>query len=57
MTRVAGANPRIWVDIYLENAGALRAALAEHRRGLEQVEAALESGDVASSPGGSARLR
>ena len=56
MTRVAGANPRIWVDIYLENA-ALRAALAEHRRGLEQVEAALESGDAASSPGGSARLR
>jgi prephenate dehydrogenase len=46
MTRVAGANPRIWVDIYLENAGALRAALAEHRRGLEQVEAALESGDA-----------
>jgi prephenate dehydrogenase len=46
MTRVAGANPRIWVDIFLENAGALRGALAEHRRGLEQVEAALESGDA-----------
>jgi prephenate dehydrogenase len=46
MTRVAGANPRIWVDIFLENAGALRAALAEHRRGLEQVDAALASGDA-----------
>ena len=46
MTRVAGANPRIWVDIFLENANALRAALADHRRGLEQVEAALESGDA-----------
>jgi prephenate dehydrogenase len=46
MTRVAGANPRIWVDIFLENAGALRAALGEHRRALEQVEAALESGDA-----------
>jgi prephenate dehydrogenase len=46
MTRVAGANPRIWVDIFLDNAGALRAALGEHRRGLEQVEAALESGDA-----------
>jgi prephenate dehydrogenase len=46
MTRVAGANPRIWVDIFLDNAGALRAALAEHRRGLEQVEAALDSGDA-----------
>lgn len=46
MTRVAGANPRIWVDIFLENAQALREALAEHRRGLEQVEAALEAGDA-----------
>ncbi len=46
MTRVAGANPRIWVDIFLENAGPLRDALAEHRRGLEQVESALASGDA-----------
>ena len=46
MTRVAGANPRIWVDIFLENAEALRAAIAEHRRGLEQVDAALASGDA-----------
>jgi prephenate dehydrogenase len=46
MTRVAGANPRIWVDIFLENAAALRATLAEHRQGLEQVEAALERGDA-----------
>jgi prephenate dehydrogenase len=46
MTRVAGANPRIWVDIFLENAGPLRAALSEHRRALEQVEAALDSGDA-----------
>lgn len=46
MTRVAGANPRIWVDIFLENAEALRAALAEHRQGLEQVEAALGRGDA-----------
>jgi prephenate dehydrogenase len=46
MTRVAGANPRIWVDIFLENAGPLRSALAEHRRALEQVETALESGDA-----------
>jgi prephenate dehydrogenase len=46
MTRVAGANPRIWVDIFLDNAEALRAALADHRRGLEQVEAALAAGDA-----------
>ena len=32
MTRVAGANPRIWVDIFLENAPELRRALAEDRK-------------------------
>ena len=41
MTRIAGANPRIWVDILLDNAAAVREALAEHRRRIEQVEAAL----------------
>jgi prephenate dehydrogenase len=46
MTRVAGANPRIWVDIFLENAGALREALGEHRRRIEQLETALDAGDA-----------
>lgn len=46
MTRVAGANPRIWVDIFLENAEALAAALAEHRRRVEQLEEALRAGDA-----------
>ena len=46
MTRVAGANPRIWVDIFLDNAEALAVALAEHRRRIEQVEQALASGDA-----------
>jgi prephenate dehydrogenase len=46
MTRVAGANPRIWVDIFLDNAEALSVALAEHRRRVEQVERALASGDA-----------
>jgi prephenate dehydrogenase len=46
MTRVAGANPRIWVDIFLDNAEALSAALAEHRRRIEQLEAALAAGDA-----------
>jgi prephenate dehydrogenase len=46
MTRVAGANPRIWVDIFVENAGPLRESLAEHRRRIEQLEAALEAGDA-----------
>jgi prephenate dehydrogenase len=46
MTRVAGANPRIWVDIFLENAEEIRGALAEHRRRVEQLETALERGDA-----------
>jgi prephenate dehydrogenase len=46
MTRIAGANPRIWVDIFLENRGALAASLAEHRRRVEQLEAALAGGDA-----------
>jgi prephenate dehydrogenase len=46
MTRVAGANPRIWIDIFLDNAEELRAALAEHRRRVEELEHALASGDA-----------
>jgi prephenate dehydrogenase len=38
MTRVAGANPRIWVDIFLDNAPEIGEALAEHRRRVEQLE-------------------
>lgn len=46
MTRIAGANPRIWVDIFLENRIALGTALAEQRRLIEQVESALAAGDA-----------
>jgi prephenate dehydrogenase len=46
MTRIAGANPRIWVDIFLENRETLASALAEHRRRVEQLEAALAEGDA-----------
>ena len=46
MTRVAGANPRIWVDIFLDNADELQAALADHRRRVEQLESALAAGDA-----------
>jgi len=34
------------VDIFLENAGALREALGEHRRRIEQLENALDAGDA-----------
>jgi prephenate dehydrogenase len=46
MTRVAGANPRIWVDIYLDNREALAAVLREHQRALGEALTALESGDA-----------
>jgi len=45
MTRIAGANPRIWVDIFLDNRDAVVAALGEHRRRIEQLEAALVAED------------
>jgi prephenate dehydrogenase len=45
MTRVAGANPRIWVDIFLDNAPELAEALAEHRRRVDQLEQALAAKD------------
>ncbi|HXV33257.1 MAG TPA: prephenate dehydrogenase/arogenate dehydrogenase family protein [Gaiellaceae bacterium] len=46
MTRVAGANPRIWIDIFLDNAEELRASLVEHRRRVEELERALEARDA-----------
>jgi prephenate dehydrogenase len=46
MTRVAGANPRIWVDIFLDNREALAGVLREHQRALGQVLTALEAGDA-----------
>jgi prephenate dehydrogenase len=46
MTRVAGANPRIWVDIFLENADEVGAALGEHRRRIEELERALATADA-----------
>jgi prephenate dehydrogenase len=46
MTRVAGANPRVWVDILLDNRQEVRAALAEHRRALEELDEALAEADA-----------
>src|SRR5439155_6547201 len=44
--RVAGANPRIWIDIFLDNAEPLTGALGEHRRRIEKLEEALSAGDA-----------
>lgn len=46
MSRIAGANPRIWIDIFLENRTELQTALGEHRRRVEQLESALAAGDA-----------
>lgn len=46
MSRIAGANPRIWVDIFLDNREALQGALREHRERVERLEHALASGDA-----------
>jgi prephenate dehydrogenase len=46
MSRIAGANPRVWLDIFLDNADVLRQALSEHRRRVEQLEAALAAEDA-----------
>ena len=46
MTRVAGANPRIWVDIFLDNRAALLDGLREHARGIDTLVRALEREDA-----------
>jgi prephenate dehydrogenase len=46
MTRVAGANARIWVDIFLDNREALLEAVREHGRRLEELARALEREDA-----------
>ncbi len=48
MTRVAGANPRVWVDIFLDNGPELAEALGEHRRRVEQLERWLSESDAGS---------
>src|SRR3954451_18569245 len=48
MTRVAGANPRIWVDIFLDNGPELAEALAEHRKRVERLEEWLTARDGGS---------
>src|SRR3954454_17175723 len=46
MTRVAGANPRIWVDIFLDNREALLDGLREYGRRLDDLARALEREDA-----------
>ena len=46
MTRVAGANPRIWVDIFLDNRGSVLEVLQEHGRRIDELTRALEREDA-----------
>jgi prephenate dehydrogenase len=45
MTRVAGANPAMWADIFVANGDLIGEALAAHRDELADVERALRDGD------------
>jgi prephenate dehydrogenase len=45
LTRIAGSNPRVWTDIFLENRDSLLTALSAYRSGLEEMEAALRASD------------
>jgi prephenate dehydrogenase len=45
MTRVAGANPSIWADIFVENGDLIAGALAELGGELADVERALRNGE------------
>ncbi len=47
MTRVAGANPGIWADIFVENGDLIADALEAHREELADVEHALRARDRA----------
>ena len=48
LTRVAGSNPRVWTDIFLENSRWLVEALKEHRESVERIITAIEAGDEAA---------
>jgi prephenate dehydrogenase len=45
MTRVAGANPAVWADIFVENGDLLADAVAAHRGRAAELEQALRDGD------------
>jgi prephenate dehydrogenase len=47
MTRVAGANPSVWADIFVENGDLIADALAAHGEALNEVEHALRARDRA----------
>jgi prephenate dehydrogenase len=60
MTRVAGANPSVWADIFLENADEIAAALDGFRETAGTLERELRAGDraaIVASIGAAAEAR
>jgi prephenate dehydrogenase len=60
MTRVAGANPSIWADIFVDNGDLIASALAEVGNELAEIERALRDGErdtIATWIGDSATAR
>jgi prephenate dehydrogenase len=47
MTRIAGANPAVWIDIFVENGDLIADALQAYGADLGDVERALRDGDRA----------
>jgi prephenate dehydrogenase len=47
MTRIAGANPAVWIDIFVENGDLIADALDAYGADLADVERALRDGDRA----------
>lgn len=45
MTRIAASNPRIWLDICLENRKAIRSMIGDYIKALEDFDGWLEEGD------------
>jgi len=45
LTRVAGSNPRVWTDIFMENRRWLAEALREHRDSIDDILVAVDAGD------------
>lgn len=48
LTRVAGSNPGVWTDIFMDNSSWLTVALKEHRDSIDRVITAIEAGDEAA---------
>jgi len=57
LTRIAGANPRVWTDIFMENREALLRALDAYRRSLDEMRTALSDADEERIGGLIARAR